>query len=390
MKIIIIVLAFTFTWIGCNTQQNHEDAKLTYDTLRPIVTTQPVKYDADDPAIWINKNNPEKSIILGTDKHQNGGLYAFDLHGSIIKVVDGLKTPNNVDVEYNFPYKGEVIDIAVVTERLEQRIRVYRLPELDPIDEGDLIVFNGDTKRAPMGIGIFHRLQDDSFFIMVSGKTGPKNGYIHQYRLFEREDGKLSISLSRQFGKFSGKKEIEAIAVDDENGFVYYSDETVGVRKYPADPDVIDANMELALFATNNFERDQEGISIYDSGEGKGFIIISDQQANKFHLYTRKGTDMHPHCHKLVKIISASTVGSDGNDVSSYPFSKKFPSGLFVAMSNDKTFHYYSFEDILKEELSKSIKFKLYDNLKPIDLNKETSLNFNNSLGLRSYIWRYN
>ena len=34
---------------------------------------------------------------------------------------------------------------------------------------------------------------------------------------------------------------LEAIAVDQQLGFVYYSDETVGIRKYAADPDGADA-----------------------------------------------------------------------------------------------------------------------------------------------------
>ncbi len=43
-------------------------------------------------------------------------------------------------------------------------------------------------------------------------------------------------TLVRKFGLFSGKKEIESIAVDDALGYVYYSDEGYGVRKYYADP----------------------------------------------------------------------------------------------------------------------------------------------------------
>ena len=35
--------------------------------------------DPDDPAIWINKEKPSESLIIGTDKPIGGGLYAFDL-----------------------------------------------------------------------------------------------------------------------------------------------------------------------------------------------------------------------------------------------------------------------------------------------------------------------
>mgnify|MGYP003343774852 CR=1 FL=1 len=41
-----------------------------------------------------------------------------------------------------------------------------------------------------------------------------------------------------------------AVVVDDANGFVYYSDENTGIRKYQADPDAADASSELARSCT--------------------------------------------------------------------------------------------------------------------------------------------
>jgi 3-phytase len=38
---------------------------------------------------------------------------------------------------------------------------------------------------------------------------------------------------------------------------------------------------------------------------------------------------------------------SDGNDITSIPLNANFPMGLFVAMSDDKTFHFYRAEDII-------------------------------------------
>ncbi len=100
-----------------------------------------------------------------------------------------MDRPNNVDIVYGFPFNGEKIDIAVVTERMKQRIRVFRLPELEPIDQGDLIVFDGDTERAPMGIALYKRPKDDAFFVLVGGKSGPEDGYIAQYLLEEISPG---------------------------------------------------------------------------------------------------------------------------------------------------------------------------------------------------------
>ncbi len=334
--------------LGCEQKAQKE---IPVAKIEPRVITDTVKWDTDDPAIWINPADPSKSLVIGTDKHMNGALYAFNLEGKIVKDSTHLNRPNNVDVAYGFPYNGDLIDIAVVTERYEQRIRVFKLPELEPIDQGGLVVFDGNTERAPMGIAMYNRKKDDTYFVFVSGKSGPEEGYIGQFLLKSNDQNKIELTPVREFGKYSGKHEIEAIAVDDDLGYVYYSDETVGVRKYHADPEKPGANRELAIFATEGFTRDHEGISIYKKTDKTGYILVSDQQANQFWIFPREGTAENPHAHEPIKIIKTSTKDSDGSEVTNIPL-PGFPLGLFVAMSDDKTFQYYSWEDIAGEDLN--------------------------------------
>ncbi|ULT24625.1 hypothetical protein KUH03_37775 [Sphingobacterium sp. E70] len=45
---------------------------------------------------------------------------------------------------------------------------------------------------------------------------------------------------------------------------------------------------------------------------------------------------------------------SDGSDVVSIRLNDTFQHGLFVAMSDDKTFHYYRWEDIAGQELKRN------------------------------------
>ena len=326
-----------------------------YATVQPRIFTDTVRWDTDDPAVWIHPTNRNKSLIIGTDKHTDGALYAFDLKGKIVKRIGGLRRPNNVDITYCFLMNGQLIDIAVVTERQAQRLRVFRLPDLEPLDHGDLIVFDDDKERAPMGIALYKRPKDNVLFAFVSGKSGPQDGYIGQYRLGCDCMGNIKIDLVREFGHYSGQKEIESIAVDTELGYVYYSDEQVGIRKYHADPDVTDANKELSLFANQGFVSDHEGISIYKVTENTGYILVSDQQANQFWIFSREGKAGNPHDHRLVKIIKVAAMQSDGSDATSLPLSSQFPSGLLVTMSNDKIFHYYAWEDIAGDDLKITI-----------------------------------
>ena len=319
--------------------------------IKPKIVTEPTRHDTDDPAIWVNEDDPEASLILGTDKNEDGAIYVYDLNGKIQtdKVVRGLKRPNNIDIEEFAFGDGSEIFIAVTTERLTNKLRIFSVPDMLPIDNGGIEVFTGEIDRAPMGISLYKRESDDVIFAIVGRKSGPSDGYLWQYRLDGNPDGTIGATMVRSFGTYSGEKEIEAIAVDDEYGYVYYSDEGVGIRKYHADPD--QTNEELAIFATTGIADDHEGISIYKTDMGTGYIILSDQQANKFHFFSREGTKLNPHDHQLIKVINAACNFSDGSEVTNASLGSLFPKGLFVAMSDDKTFHFYDWEDLAGDDL---------------------------------------
>ncbi|TFH02126.1 MAG: phytase [Calditrichales bacterium] len=325
--------------------------------VKPVVITQPVNMDTDDPAIWVNPEDATKSLIIGTDKDENGALYVYNLDGTVDeeKTVRNLKRPNNVDVEYGLLVNGIPVDIAVTTERFTNKLRVFRLPDMIAIDKGGIEVFVGEELRAPMGISLYKRQADGMVFAIISRKEGPTDGrYLWQYRLEDDGNGSVTGVKVREFGIWSGIKEIESVAVDDKLGYVYYSDESTGVRKYHADPDVDGANQELALLATDKYLEDREGISIYEISDGTGYILVSDQSANTFHIYPREGTAGNPHEHPLLKVVAVSTNNSDGSEVTSRVLGEKFPSGLFVAMSDDKTFQIYSWKDIAGDDLINS------------------------------------
>lgn len=322
--------------------------------IKPVIVTEQVQFDTDDPAIWVNPADPAKSLIIGTDKNSDGALYVFDLEGKIIKdkVVKGLKRPNNVDLAYGLMLGGKPTDIAVTTERMTHKLRIFSLPDMKPVDNGGIDVFVGETGfeyRDLMGIAIY-TTKKGQMYAIVGRKNGPQNGgYLWQYLLQDDGTGHIKASLVRKFGKYSGKKEIESIAVDNELGYIYYSDEQTGVRQYYADPEK--GNQELAIFGTSGFSADHEGISIYKLTDTTGYILVSDQGANRFRIFSRQGTKEKPYEHKLLKVANVAARQSDGSDVIAAPLNNTFKHGIFVVMSNDKTFHYYRWEDIAGKEL---------------------------------------
>lgn len=349
MKLKNVKLMLPFIMMGVILCACEQQPKIAENAIKPKITTQAVKHDTDDPAIWLNEDNPAESLIIGTDKNEDGALYVYDLKGNILedKTVRGLKRPNNVDIE-EMKVGDDEFSIAVVTERLTNKLRVFKLPEMTPIDNGGIEVFKGEEQRDPMGVSLYKNANDE-VFAYVGRKSGPKEGYIWQYKLEGDSQGNIVGTKVRAFGKYSGTKEIEAIVVDDDLGYVYYSDEGVGVRKYYADADK--GNEELALFATEGFAQDHEGLSVYQTDIGTGYIIVSDQQANKFQLFSREGTQENPHNHKLVKSIDVSTMESDGSEVTNASLGDLFPRGMFVAMSEGKTFQLYAWEDIAGDDL---------------------------------------
>jgi 3-phytase len=345
-------LFFVLAITACNRQPENktsdsQPAEADTTIIQPVVITDSVIHDTDDPAIWLNSADPSKSLIIGTDKDKDGALYVFDLNGKIQKdkVIRNLKRPNNVDIAYGLMLGGKPVDIAVVTEREANQIRIFSLPDMKAIDNGGIEVFKGDSLQAPMGISLYTRPSDNAIFAIVGRKTGPADGYLWQYRLQDDGKGNVKGLLVRKFGKYSGKKEIESIAVDNESGHVYYSDEQVGVRKYYADPD--SANKELALIPNKGFSEDNEGISIYKTGPKTGYILVSDQGADKFHIFKREGEASNPNLHLLVKTVKVAAHKSDGSEVTSTPLLPHYPKGLFVVMSEGKVFHYYRWEDII-------------------------------------------
>src|SRR2546430_13244114 len=168
-----------------------------------------------------------RSLILGTNKAPapNGALVVFGLDGKVRQTLAGIDRPNNVDVEYGLMLQGQATDIAVLTERLRRRLRVFRIASdgsalTDVSSPGGLPVFEGEAGEAgePMGIALYRRVRDGTVFAIVSRKVGPRVGYLWQYRLEDDGRGRVKATKVREFGVFSGAGRIEAIAVDDALG----------------------------------------------------------------------------------------------------------------------------------------------------------------------------
>jgi len=298
-----------------------------FPEIAPDAITEHTLHDTDDPAIWIHPNDASKSIIFGTDKDTDGAIYAFDLDGKIIedKTIRNIKRPNNVDLEYGFKLNDSTkTDIIAFTERENKTMRLYSVPDMKPLDNGGFPVFENETELefdAPMGIALYKSPKTNDIYAIVGRKNGPKEGYLHQYLLTADSLGVHSKLV----------REIEAIAVDNENGIVYYSDEMYGIRKYHAEPS--QGDKEIYVFGGEYFKRDIEGIAIakYDD---KSFLIVSNQQAHTFCIFDLK-------TNAFIKELNLGTLETDGCDVTTVALGDKFPNGVFVSMNDEQNFFFH-------------------------------------------------
>ncbi len=315
--------------------------------VKAFRATEALPRDPDDPAIWINKIDASRGLIVATMKVSapDGGLAVFGLDGKERQFLKGADRPNNVDVEYGLDLDGTATDIAVLTERLGRRLRAYGIAAdgsgLRDISSGTMPVLQGapGDQGAPMGIALYRRPRDGAIFAIISPKAGPKDNYLWQYKLAGDGTGRVAATFVRRFGTFRGSREIEAVAVDDELGYVYYADESAGIHKWHADPDAPGANVELALFGTTGYRHDREGLGIYDLGDRTGYIVSVDQRPveSVFHVYRREGEPGRPHDHAAVLLsFTGGADGTDGLDVTSASLGTDFPGGLLVAMNSAK------------------------------------------------------
>jgi 3-phytase len=146
------------------------------------------------------------------------------------------------------------------------------------------------------------------------------------------------------------ENEIEAVAVDDELGYVYYADEADGIHKWHADPDHPDAERELAHFARDGFRGDREGIAIYKFPDGTGYIVCTDQldDDSEYHVYPREGAAGNPHDHsREVAVVRGGADSTDGLEISSSPLGPGLPHGVMIAMnSGPRNFLVFRWQDV--------------------------------------------
>jgi len=304
--------------------------KVPFVTVGAVTETEPVDLDPDDPAIWVNKADPEQSRVIGTDK--DFGLVVFDLDGRIVqRLGDGRL--NNVDIRQDVVVNGVKTSIVVASKREDNTIVVYTVDDHGVLSHATPFAFPGspETIRYDIyGIGLY-RDPTGTLSVISSFKTGDVTQYV-----MDTSGAEIGLTFARQW---KIPTQPEGVVADDSLGLLYVGEEDGGVWRYTADPASPAEGVLIDQVGSECLpEDDIEGLAIYPTSADTGYLIASSQGQNKYIVYDRKpDAQGRQACVGTFSIITGATdpVGeTDGLDVTATPLGPSYPRGLFVVQDD--------------------------------------------------------
>ena len=298
----------------------------------PVVTarveTTPVAASgdaADDPAIWHNPADPAASLIIGTDK--KAGLYVYDMAGKVVDFAP-IGRMNNVDLRDGYMLDGKPVVLVTASDRTRKAVAIFRLDTQARklVDIADGVQPSGLSD--PYGLCMYKSRKSGRHYVIVSDPDGLNR----QWELVARPGGKVAIKQVRdiRFGS-----QTEGCVADDANGGLYIAEEDVALWRVGAEPKDGDARRQVDSVAANPALKDDlEGVSLYDLGKGRGYLVVSSQGNNSYAVYDRDGTNAYRGSFAVVADGTSGIDGiseTDGLDVTSLPLGPGFEHGAMVA-----------------------------------------------------------
>ncbi|MER7483900.1 phytase [Streptomyces sp. NPDC126510] len=352
--------------------------------------------DADDPAIWRNPADPAHSLVLATAKE--GGLRVYDLGARSVQSLPAPGPPaaedapgryNNVDLVTGLRTSTGRADVAVVSDRGNDRLRIYRIdprrpggPLTDITDPAAAPVFSHDQaeineQRTAYGLATWHDKTTGRSYALVSRRERTRlalvelkptaNGTVtyHKVRTLDlpssfRLPNGTTWSPCAEPGELP---QVEGMVVDPATGTLYAGQEDVGIWRMRADltarpvlvdkvrqygvPGVYDEATEECTagadlgYGGERLSADVEGLTLFQEPDGDGYLFASSQGDNTFALYDREVSEGNEY-EGGFRVGAASTTldGSeecDGAAVLNAPLGSRFPNGLLVVQDGHET-----------------------------------------------------
>ncbi|MGV9288973.1 phytase [Streptomyces sp. NPDC003719] len=352
--------------------------------------------DADDPAIWRNPSDPDRSLVVATAKE--GGLRVYDLDARLVQSVAAPPAPgpdsapgrfNNVDLVQGMRLSTGPADLAVTTDRGSDRLRFYRIdpaapgrPLTDVTDPAAPPVFSADQdeideQRTAYGLATWTDRATRRSYALVSRRERTRLALLE---LTPTASGRVgyrtvrTLDLPASFRLPNGARwspcaepgelpQVEGMVVDPADGTLYAGQEDVGIWRLRADltgtPRLVDTVREYGVPATYDEAADEcvagsdpgfggsvlsadvEGLTLLQESDGDGYLLASSQGDDTFAAYDREQGDHNEYEGGFrVGAVSARLDGSeecDGAAVLNRPLGRRYPDGLLVVQDGHDT-----------------------------------------------------
>lgn len=282
---------------------------------------------ADDPAIWIHPTDPALSTIIGTDK--TSGLVVYDLEGNILQTVD-IGRVNNVDLRYNFDLNGVPTAVVATTNRTTNSLDMFTVnPETRLLAPAAARLIESSVEEV-YGICMYISPVSGSHYVFVNSAD---TGEVEQYELAPTADGMIDAIVVRRFTVGS---QTEGCVADDANQALYVGEEAVGFYRYNAEPNASDERRQIDNTSLEgHLTADVEGIALYATSDGGGYLIVSSQGSSEFAVYERTGDNAYIGSFIVIEGEGIDGIsGTDGIDVTNFPLGDAFPEGFFIAQDD--------------------------------------------------------
>ncbi|MDZ4754195.1 MAG: phytase [Phycisphaerae bacterium] len=332
--------------------------------------------DADDPAIWTHPTDPAMSRVLCVAK--NGGLRVYDLSGNLVQTVapDAIRY-NNVDLITGFELNGTAVDIAVVSDRLNDLMVFFKIDAatgtvINVTDPTLPRVFpKQDVKEQETVYGVGTVTRDDGrHYAFVSRRS---TSVVRQLEIIANGSTVAwtpvrDIVLPAEFdGWVPENPQVEGIVVDAFHDVAYVGQEQVGFWKLSADPASVDAPVLVdrvrdfggILGPGTWLSADVEGLTIADFGAGAGDLIVSSQGDSTFAIYDRV-TNAKVGRFAIGGGAIDAVEECDGAAVSTNTFGGIWPGGLLVVQDGNDLPSVLGEDDGEIENVARSFKYVSY------------------------------
>ena len=339
-KITVILFLYSISYL--NGQEGDNSPSFLFEKIKADGETEPVRSSgdaADDIAIWVNPNNHDQTIIVGTDK--KWGLVSYNLKGEILSEAMIGKV-NNVDVLPLIKTKNKItFPIICSSNRSDNSVIFHRLYPNGKLQALDEYKFFPDLKEV---YGICFYEDNDRIFLFVSDKKGT----IEQWDM----GSKNFFTKAKLIRTIKVRSTVEGMVGDPFYKKLYFAEEKKGLWQINVYPDV-DLDKKLILKTDKKIlKADWEGLALWEKQNGYGYILISIQGSNKFCFVNRKTKQIF----KTFEIKSTPQIdGVEDTDGLALKVFKSdlFPEGMLVVQDGENGLENQNFKYI---SLSKFIK----------------------------------